>query len=382
MPVTVYPARTTPIAWKQPGVTSSAELFWSACSDEARKCKTMIQSSFQDVASDHIHGSSNGFVYAAFQAYSHHYHLKLRPEDVWFSILVQLSFYINKHAEELKSVFVPRGGEREVEKEVFGTIHTIDFGQMAVATSREFQNYVVDAQLRDWIMPDFTTTQDNDRVVAAILMMGTLQKHFSYKATMMCGIPSVTLQGEREDWTKLRNRLGKIASWGREPAQFAERLKTVLDYFILTFDQPNSVDVKEFWNKIAHYKSGGSGPTYLSGWMTAFCFWSGDGELIRNTGFGSELEFCRIGNSIFLPVETNDIPAGYASVPVKLDYSGTMYQTRLLAGSVGRRFTRSGWPVIDLDPLGTKIQPHNGDASGLDTIEPVIGWWMYETSEE
>ncbi|KAK7212803.1 hypothetical protein V2G26_019981 [Clonostachys chloroleuca] len=376
MPVTVYPASTTAVAWKQPTGTSPEELFRSACSDDAQKCKMMIQSSFRDIASAHIHGSNNGFVYAAFQAYNHHYHLKVRPEDVWFSILVQLSFYINKHAEELRSQFVAHEGQKEIEIKEIGTIKTVDFGKLAVAMSRELEKHVVDAQLRDWIMPDFTTTQDNDKIVAAILMMGTLQKYFSYKMTMMCGIPSVTLQGEREDWTKLRDRLDKIANWGEEPAQFATRLKTVLDYFILSFDEPTSADVKEFWNKIAHYKSGGSGPTYLSGWMTSFCFWSAEGELIRNTGFGSELAFCEIGNTTFLPVDTDDIPAGYASVPVKVDDNGTPYQTRMLAGSVGQQFTSSGGPVTHTDLRGNKIDPPNGETTGLDTIEPVIGWWM------
>lgn len=42
------------------------------------------------------------FLSSAVKAYSYHHHLVLRPEDVWFSILVQLNVYINEHAEELR----------------------------------------------------------------------------------------------------------------------------------------------------------------------------------------------------------------------------------------------------------------------------------------
>ncbi|KAI1785227.1 hypothetical protein LXA43DRAFT_151204 [Ganoderma leucocontextum] len=35
--------------------------------------------------------------------YRSHHHLRIRPDDVWLAILVQLNFYINAHAEELRS---------------------------------------------------------------------------------------------------------------------------------------------------------------------------------------------------------------------------------------------------------------------------------------
>ena len=34
---------------------------------------------------------------------------------------------------------------------------------------------VVDKDLKDWILPDFTTTSHNDTVVSAVLMMSTLK---------------------------------------------------------------------------------------------------------------------------------------------------------------------------------------------------------------
>ena len=42
---------------------------------------------------------------------------------------------------------------------------------------RLLEENAVDTGLRGWIMPDFSTTTRDDRVVAGVLMMGTLQKY-------------------------------------------------------------------------------------------------------------------------------------------------------------------------------------------------------------
>ena len=65
-------------------------------------------------------------------AYNLHHHLRIRPEDVWLSILTQLSFYINAHAEELRGKFVAHEGKKELEVGFdTGSHYTIDYGVFA-----------------------------------------------------------------------------------------------------------------------------------------------------------------------------------------------------------------------------------------------------------
>jgi hypothetical protein len=56
---------------------------------------------------------------------------------------------------------------------------------------------ITDAELKDWIMPNFTTTTHNDKSVAAIIMMGTPQEFFEY-TFRGCGYPSVSLLSENQ----------------------------------------------------------------------------------------------------------------------------------------------------------------------------------------
>jgi hypothetical protein len=133
MPVTVRPASHPPRKWQRRAATSAQTLFEASCRNDAKRCKRIIQSSFGYVteAAD-IGASSNAFVYAVTSAYNQHHHLTIRPEDVWFSILAQLSFYINANAEELRSLFVAHKGQKELEVVDIGTVQSADFGKLAV----------------------------------------------------------------------------------------------------------------------------------------------------------------------------------------------------------------------------------------------------------
>ena len=82
----------------------------------------------------------------------------------------------------------------------------------------------------------------------------------------MCGIPSVTLLGEKEDYLSILLRLDKLEEFGAEPTTFAQLLRPILKEFSTAFDyveEEHQLPTPDFWNRICHWKSGGSGPTYL-----------------------------------------------------------------------------------------------------------------------
>lgn len=391
MPITVRTASHPARQWQTQRVNSTEELLQQACAKEGSQCKWIIQSSFGGFIDEyHISSSQNGLVWAAYYAYSHHHHLFIRPEDVWFSILTQLSFYINAHAEELRSSFVAHEGQEELIVVDVGTIHTADFGRLAVQMTHEMEKKLVDPDLRAWIMPDFTTTSQTDKITASVLMMGTMQKYFSYTTGLTCGIPSVTLLGEKEDWMEIRRRIKKLSQYGEEPELFSRLLLPVLEGFIQSFVSPTDPIVTDFWSKIAD-KHMGSGPSYLSGWITAFCFWDVDGKSLNAKG-GRNNDGCNINGTQFHRVQTDDVPAGYVSVPVTVNDNGKEVKTKMIAGSVAIAAASSGekldvssnhkQTIYRTGPYGppdlTQVAPNISDATGLDTLQPVTGWLMYE----
>lgn len=389
MPVTVRPASHAAQEWRSKNRSLSAEgLLRDACPKQFQTCKTIIQSSFNKFdSSSPIFPSKNGFILGAISAYSHHHHLTLRPEDIWFAILTQLSLYVNAHAEELRTFFVAHEGKKELWIECRGSVNFWDFGLIAERMGKFVAQNVLDPGLREWIMPQFTTTTETDTVVASVLMMGALQKYFSYGVRTRCGIPSVTLLGVKEDWQTLLERLEKLQVLGNEPTQFYALLKPVLTRFVRTFDDPESDDIKDFWSRIAH-ESRGSGSHTISGWITAFTFWDQDGKSLY-APYGeppTHQALLRLDETVYHAVEISRIPAGLTSVPLKIDDNGNIYETTMVAGSVAIRVSTSAEP-LDVTAHGYRpVGLGSQDAApvpavpqtGLDSLQPESGWWIFE----
>ena len=370
MPVTIIPATHSAslIGLSQPAA-NPRDLLNRACPGEGNKCVELLQSSFDSNLKAALQPSANGFVHGAIQAYSNHHHLHIRPEDIWFAIISQLSFYINCHAEELRELFVTHQGKKDlVVTFPTGTRHMVDFGVFAEEMSCLVKENVVDPNLRQWVMPAFTTTTRQDNIIASILLMGVTQKYFNFVCRMMCGLPSVTLLGEKTDWELIYHRLDKLETFGVEPSQFCSLLRPILSHFVKSFDEPASEDTINFWQRIAHYQRGGSGPSYYSGWITAFCFWDEDGKSLHtiHSRYGETL---RLDGVTYHRVDSEEVPPGYSSVPVTVNDNGDLFDAMMVAGSVGINCTSGGDELVD-------------DIVGLDTISAETGWWMFERKSQ
>ncbi len=225
----------------------------------------------------------NGLVHTIVDAYNLHHALVLRPDDIWLSILTQFNLFVNGQgrAEQLRSVFVAQNeGKQRLVIEGTGTRYTADYGDMANRMTKLIEENIVDPTLRTWIIPSFTTTATTDVVVASVIMMATLQTYFDYTFDLRCGIPHVTLLGEKDDWEQIVRRIEKLKEYGPETTAWYHLLKPVVTRFARAFDidVADSADNREFWNRVVHWRSGGSGPTYLSGWITAFCAFDNQGK--------------------------------------------------------------------------------------------------------
>lgn len=161
-------------------LTSTHQLLTTTLGPDAAEVDKVIQSSVLDswLEKTSIRPEKNGFVMAAYDAYTNHRNLVIRPEDVWFAVLSQFSFYINKHSEEFRGSFVSHEGKKGlILEQSFSDVGSIDYGSMCENMTRLIEQNIVDPDLRAWVLPNFTTSTQTDRVIASALMMGTLQKY-------------------------------------------------------------------------------------------------------------------------------------------------------------------------------------------------------------
>ncbi|KAJ7059451.1 hypothetical protein C8F01DRAFT_1144704 [Mycena amicta] len=355
---------------------------------------------WQDIATarfPYVVPESNGFVSTVFKAYAQHHALIVRPDDVWLAILSQFNFFVNGNAEALRKSFVAHEGKRTLS--ISGP--SPHYGEMARKMADLIHENVVDPYLRDWAIPSFTTTTDTDRTVASVLLMATLSQYFDYEFYIICGIPRITIEGTREDWLLILQRLEKLKEYGVETIAWYHLLRPVIAHFVAAFDpsERGKPEHKEFWRRVAHQEPKDDycgAPQYISGWLNAFNAFNQDGKWM-----GHELKNDSIITSIppsslpadefwhsyladphiasrklnpdalfldgtpFHKIALTDIPSAFAFVNVSVPVAGEKPKPcAMVAGVVGMQ-------VMDGESKGKK-----------DTVRPFVGWWMYEKKPE
>jgi hypothetical protein len=301
MPVTFYPSDVEPRCYQGPATRShfSSEnvLKGSLESGLVKTVDEILQSSFPsqplfDQATKSfpmILPRPNGFVETVIDAYNGHQALEIRPDDVWLAILGQFNLYVNGHAEELRDKFVSHTDKRELLVTAIGTAKTVDFGALAAQMTDLIHENIIDKDLQAWILPEFTTTTATDVVVASVTMMAALKQYFDYSFGLcVCGIPKVTLAGERADWEMILDRIDKLREYGPLTTRWCEMLRPVLSRFVRAFDDgfAESEENKAFWQRVAHREGGGCIPSLVSGWITAFYAFDRDGAWIDDAQVG------------------------------------------------------------------------------------------------
>ncbi|KAJ7852849.1 hypothetical protein B0H13DRAFT_2238155 [Mycena leptocephala] len=339
-----------------------------------------------DTKITHLLPKGNGFVDTVISAYSQHHALIIRPDDVWLAILTQFNFFVNANAELLRTQFVQHKGKKHLVVRGVGTRYSVDFGAMTRAMVGLIEKNIVDPELREWILPKFSTTTLTDTTASAVIMMATLKKYFSYEFDLICGIPRVTLEGEKSDWIDILERLEKLKEYGVQTIAWYHLLHPVISRFVAAFDAPSSPENVDFWQRVAHYHHLGSGSDHYSGWINAFNVFSPTGDWLGNSlnmdtkpaespeSLSAEKFWATyapyaskdlvLDGTPFHWLDSEKVPAGYAEVDVKLNDNGELFDCMMTAGMVGMKVSSSG----------------DGGLSSTgkdDTVRPVSGWWIF-----
>ncbi|KAJ7143034.1 hypothetical protein C8R44DRAFT_692575 [Mycena epipterygia] len=403
MPVTFsvanHPAKSMPFANGREGYTAQ-QILQNACHAQARHVEEILQFSLSENDEQAGHNLTtkipnliperNGFVQTVITAYNQHYALVIRPDDVWLAILSQFNFFVNANAELLRANFVAHEGKRALVIYAEGDRYTVDFGSMSRQMTELVEKNVVDPALREWVTPNFTTTTVNDVTVSAVLLMATLKEYFSYGMfCSMCGIPRVTLEGEKADWVNILGRLEKLKEYGIETIAWYHLLRPAISRFVAAFDAPESPENVDFWQRVASLESMGSGSDYYSGWINAFNAFSNEGRWLgmdlNKTAvspvspedltaeefwetYSNSYPGLVLDGTPYHRVDADEVPPGYAEVDVSLHDNGEKFDCFMVAGMIGMHVSSS--QDLALSPTGQD-----------DTLQPAAGWWICTKKE-
>jgi hypothetical protein len=293
---------------------------------------------------------SNGFVSLVFAAYSRHHHLILSADDIWIAITTAFSRFVNANAEEMREIFVSHKGTKELEVNGVGRMGGIDWNRFLDQMAQLIESNT-NSEIREWIIPNFTTTTPTIRTVGAITLMSAMKKYFSYSVTLSCGIPAVTLRGTLGDWELLRHKIERLKDF-QQPVltEWYHVLVPILDQFVSSYC--GNVD-QDFWNRCCCRLARRSGPDFLEGWILAFVPFNEDNKYILPP-YSSIMETNSYGK-----VRTKDIAMSAVHTPVVVNDNGYIIKTIFYAGH---------------------LFPIRGPTD--DSLQSYIGWTIVEDHEE
>lgn len=179
--ITVLPGGE-PKPYRGAGMALTRDEYWrkSAENDFYNVTADIILSSHDQVVfgpSSGYRPSSDSFVRGAIEAWGQHLHFVVRPDEVWFTILTQMNFFMNANAESVRDMFVAHAQGQEV---VFVQA-CCTWADVLIRFQDEIQARVKTPWLRDWIAPNFTTSTAEDGMTANVLMMGLTQAYFKFE---------------------------------------------------------------------------------------------------------------------------------------------------------------------------------------------------------
>ncbi len=304
---------------------------------------SIIATSFADGHNLAVMGR-NPFYHTLITAYANHKSVTLSPDMIWLLISQGFARYVNAHAEELRFLFVDHEGKKEL------IVHTDDlFSEHADWPTMigDFASQIdqfTKGDIANIITADFSTTGPVERVASQVTLMESMKSYFDYIAvTIICGIPSITINGTPEDWQRVLEKTQMLGQYGL--SEWTKDLEPILKEFIqATEGHPN----QRFWQNIVKKKRENevrgsscdpkSKPTKFDGWFLKL-FPDENGKTFKSTTM------------------TTDMPSERVYVEFK-------YQMKDLAGNLLSESPMELWAGF----IGTEVDIE------ANMLTPKIGW--------
>jgi hypothetical protein len=271
------------------------------------------------------YASQDSFFRGAIDAGAKRQHLIIHPQDVWITILKQLSFYMRKHKDdkEVAEVWDNLNGKwtpRFFSVIVAGTAHWV-LDQFNLRSKADW--------MRDWVRPNFTTVfqqprgiiaNSSEEMLANALMMSLPSQSTEDLPAFPCknGFPSITLAGTQDDWKIILTKVDVLEKFGKEPKAYGLVLKVVLSRFVQTFDTPNDATIRLFWNDMITITARQNlciTTDIITGWVNAFHMWDPAGNLAIAAPFTSAEEQLKLDDVTFPWRHCKDAPIANSHAP-------------------------------------------------------------------
>lgn len=208
-------------------------------------------------------------------AYANHRPIVLTPDAVWLVICQGFSHYVNENAEQLRPLIVDHDGKVSLMVRSANDLSSQDADWETLLDGFCKQiGKATKGRLAKCVKADFSTSGKIEKLASEITLMDAVSSYFDYTAYyVMCGIPSVTLEGTPRDWSRLLKKSKMLRKYGL--GWWADDLEPILKEFVRASKGKPDYD---FWKGLVkkqivdeYFEPDECGPegepTVLDGWF-------------------------------------------------------------------------------------------------------------------
>ncbi|EMI44240.1 hypothetical protein RRSWK_03308 [Rhodopirellula sp. SWK7] len=177
----------------------------------------------------------NPLIAAVKLAHDQHRPLSLSPDVIWLTVCQGIATHVKENWGAVRehivmpSEFAVRQIEVSTEEFPIGSPEAAwdDLIELAVSSTRG----KLHDSFADRFQLDFSTSTRTGRVAMDVVLFSAVNNAFSlFDRMSICGIPQITLRGTPDDWSRLRQRVDGLETFGL--TDWVNRLYPILNQFV------------------------------------------------------------------------------------------------------------------------------------------------------
>lgn len=286
-------------------------------------------------------------------AFNNHKSITISPDHIWLLICQGFAQGIKVRSEELRNQITTVKDKQiiSVRRDDFKTGEENPWEEIIPEFSKQISTYLK-GDLYSVVVQEFSTTTLIEKTAFEIAFMDSMSNYFEYMFISACGIPSISIKGEKEDYQKIINGLSSIAKYGFE--WWTNELIPIVQEIINAIS--GDVD-RNFWTSLYKQDDMSGGP-YISGWITKFFPYVK--KVIYDRGENSQAQIdnlcMEISHTQLRPdlsyttgliknphlengreglLKLDNFPSGMTTVPFKWQYVDKQYDMSFASGFIG-----------------------------------------------
>ena len=139
---------------------------------------------------------------------NNHWSVRTCVEDWWYTIIQRVAVAIDENSKSraVRNFFVSHEGRKTLSVEVDSNLYGVDYSWFLDQMTDQMARNINVPNFVDVLKADYSMSTKTHVIGSQITVMTSLQEYFEYEMMFMCGIPSLEMEGDEEDWKLMKRK--------------------------------------------------------------------------------------------------------------------------------------------------------------------------------